>query len=360
MSELEEARRLLERAEQAAMSGNFASADQLLKDAARIQEKELGPGHPDLANTLTNLAIVAEKTGRVAEAETLYRRAATIATAALPLNHPMVIESRQNLEDFCRAHGIPIHVPPAVTPTRDRDHERAAAPKAPPEIPKAPLEIPKAPLEIPKPPPQAANPPVPPPAATSHLMAWLAAAVVFLLAVVLLLWRPWSSRETPTQMNAPEPKTEQPAESAPRPTTVPPNTSAAHRKEPKAADRDREPQVTGSKPAAAAVAISLATAQVCRGFSTSGGNWRCDPVGNSVSAGPMVLYTRVKSPRNTAVVHRWYQGNTLRQSVKLGIQGNATEGYRTYSRQTVSNGDWRVEVRSADGALLHEQRFVVR
>jgi len=60
------------------------------------------------------------------------------------------------------------------------------------------------------------------------------------------------------------------------------------------------------------------------------------------------------------VVHRWYQGNTLRQSVKLGIQGNPTEGYRTYSRQTVSDGEWRVEVRSTDGALLHEQRFAVR
>jgi len=46
--------------------------------------------------------------------------------------------------------------------------------------------------------------------------------------------------------------------------------------------------------------------------------------------------------------------------VRLGIHGNATEGYRTYSRQTVTNGDWRVEVRSVDGALLHEERFVVR
>lgn len=74
----------------------------------------------------------------------------------------------------------------------------------------------------------------------------------------------------------------------------------------------------------------------------------------------MVLYTRVKSPRDTAVVHRWYHGTTLRQSVKLGIRGNATEGYRTYSRQTVNDGDWRIEVRSVDGTLLHEQRFVVR
>ena len=74
----------------------------------------------------------------------------------------------------------------------------------------------------------------------------------------------------------------------------------------------------------------------------------------------MVFYTRVKSPRDTAVVHRWYRGDTLRQSVMLRIQANAAEGYRTYSRLSVDDGDWRLEVRSEDGNLLHEQRFAVR
>jgi hypothetical protein len=61
------------------------------------------------------------------------------------------------------------------------------------------------------------------------------------------------------------------------------------------------------------------------------------------------------------VVHRWYRGDTLRQSVKLTIRANATAGYRTYSRQTVDGGaDWRVEVRSANGDLLYERRFAVR
>jgi hypothetical protein len=80
-----------------------------------------------------------------------------------------------------------------------------------------------------------------------------------------------------------------------------------------------------------------------------------------VSPGPIVLYTRVRSPGDAVVVHRWYRGDALRQSVKLTIRANATEGYRTYSRQTVDGGaDWHVEVRSAEGALLHERRFVVR
>jgi hypothetical protein len=61
------------------------------------------------------------------------------------------------------------------------------------------------------------------------------------------------------------------------------------------------------------------------------------------------------------VVHRWYREKTLRQSAKLTIRANATDGYRTFSRLTVDGvGDWRVEVRGAGGDLLYEQRFAVR
>jgi hypothetical protein len=60
------------------------------------------------------------------------------------------------------------------------------------------------------------------------------------------------------------------------------------------------------------------------------------------------------------VVHRWYQGATLRQSVMLRIQANATEGYRTFSRLTLDEGDWRLEIRSVDGNLLYEHRLAVR
>jgi Protein of unknown function (DUF2914) len=49
--------------------------------------------------------------------------------------------------------------------------------------------------------------------------------------------------------------------------------------------------------------------------------------------------------------------------VQLRIQPNPRGGYRTYSRNTISSdraGDWRVELRSADGAVLHEEHFTVR
>ena len=106
---------MLEAAERAAIGGDLASAEELLRKAASLQESELGPLHPDLANTLNNLAVVTEKTGRPGDAEAFYRRASAIASASLPADHPMVAASRQNLEDFCRARGLPIEAPTLVT-----------------------------------------------------------------------------------------------------------------------------------------------------------------------------------------------------------------------------------------------------
>src|SRR6187551_1220936 len=103
-------RELVLAAEQAANAGDLASANDLLKEIARIQEADLGPVHPDLANTFNNLAVVAEQSGRIDEAEAFYRRAVSIASAALPPDDPMVAASRQNLEDFCRARGLPLPI----------------------------------------------------------------------------------------------------------------------------------------------------------------------------------------------------------------------------------------------------------
>lgn len=66
---------ILEAAEQAAAAGDIGAAGELLRQAVQLQETELGPHHPDLANTLNNLGVVCEKTGRLDEAERCYRRA---------------------------------------------------------------------------------------------------------------------------------------------------------------------------------------------------------------------------------------------------------------------------------------------
>jgi tetratricopeptide (TPR) repeat protein len=58
--------------------GQYAQAEPLFKRALAINEKALGPGHPNLATTLDNLADLYTKTGRKDEANRLFDRAARI------------------------------------------------------------------------------------------------------------------------------------------------------------------------------------------------------------------------------------------------------------------------------------------
>jgi hypothetical protein len=161
-----------------------------------------------------------------------------------------------------------------------------------------------------------------------------------------LMARPRSLRPESTTVPATEPTPAPAAEPArPAPDALVP------------IDRTPSPAPTVDR-APAPVAIALATVQLCQSFSRS--DWQCVPAGNSVAPGTIVLYTRLRSPRDGVIVHRWYRGDALRRSAQLRIGASAAEGYRTYSQQTVDPGDWRVEVRSADGDLLHEQRFAVR
>ena len=107
--------------------------------------------------------------------------------------------------------------------------------------------------------------------------------------------------------------------------------------------------------------VTMAEAQLCRRLSTS--DWRCDPVSSPVNLGSLFFYTRVRASSNTTVEHRWYREDRLRKSVQLRIQASPGSGYRTYSRHTLNAenaGNWRVELRTRDGFLLHEERFVVR
>ena len=104
---------------------------------------------------------------------------------------------------------------------------------------------------------------------------------------------------------------------------------------------------------------TVVTAQLCTALKA----WRCEAADSQVPAGPVFFYTQLKSATATTIEHRWYQGDRLRQAVQLRIQANPGAGYRTYSRNTISSeraGDWRVELRSADGTVLHEERFTVR
>jgi tetratricopeptide (TPR) repeat protein len=80
-----------------------AEAEPLLRRALAIQEKSLGPTHPETAVTLNNLANVLLATGRAAQAEPISRRALAALEAALGPTHMRIAISASNLGDILRA-----------------------------------------------------------------------------------------------------------------------------------------------------------------------------------------------------------------------------------------------------------------
>lgn len=348
MPEPREARSIIEQAEQAAAAGNYAAAENLLREAAALQEQTLGAQHPDLANTLNNLGIVCELTDNPIDAEHYFRRAHAIATATLAPDHPFVATSRKNLHDFCAARGRPVELPPS-----------------PPAV-AAWLEAPTPATPRREPSPLANTQDVTPPAPKRSLRP-LALGVLggtALLIVILMIARPW---DDPAEDSTPPPAAETaPARETPAPRPSPPPAEPIAQPRPTAAatqrTRGEADAVDDDAPTTterSAATPTVATAQLCTALT----NWRCETADSQVPPGPMFFYTQVKSATATTIEHRWYQGDRMHRAVHLRIEANPSAGYRTYSRNTISSeraGDWRVELRSADGTLLHEERFTVR
>lgn len=102
------------------------------------------------------------------------------------------------------------------------------------------------------------------------------------------------------------------------------------------------------------------TADLCASLETGGRVWRCAPVDTPATPGRLSFVTRIASPRGARLQHRWSREGDVRQSVRLSVAASPTEGYRTFSRQTVTPGAWSVAVLDADGVVLQELRFEVR
>ena len=348
MPEPHEARSIIESAEQAAAAGNYSSAEKLLREAAALQEQTLGPHHPDLANTLNNLGVVCEMADNPIDAEHYFRRAHTIATATLAPDHPFVVTSRKNLHDFCAARGRPAELgpsPPAVAAWLD-----APAPRAAPARESSPPAKQQEVTPIPR-------------KRSLRPLALGALSGVALLIVILTLAGRWGSGAEETK--SPPASATAAAGETPAPRPTPPPAEPIARQQPTAKPvqptRSEKDAASARPPTAARSAAmpTVVTAQLCTALRT----WRCTAADSQVRPGPVFFYTQVKSATATTIEHRWYQGDSLRHTAQLRIQANPGAGYRTYSRNTVSRergGDWRVELRSADGAVLHEERFTVR
>jgi hypothetical protein len=349
MPEPREARSIIESAEQAAAAGNYTSAEELLREAAALQEQTLGPDHPDLANTLNNLGVVCEMTDNPIDAEHYFRRAYTIATATLPPDHPFVATSRKNLHDFCAARGRPTELRPSSPHVAA--WLEAPAPRAAPAREVSPS--PKKPDAAPIPAKRSLRP-----------LAYAALSAVAVLIVILMMARPWGDRAEEAK-SAPAAAIAPARETAAFKPTPPPAEPAAGTQptETPIQPTESEPDAVSPRPAtplASAAMPTVVTAQLCTALSA----WRCEAADGQVRPGrPMFFYTQIKSATATTIEHRWYQGDRLRQAVQLRIQASPGVGYRTYSRITISNervGDWRVELRTSDGTVLHDERFTVR
>ncbi len=80
----------------------LSEAEPLFRRALEIREKQLGPDHPDVAESLNCLAILFQAQGNYANAETLYRRALEIDEKKLGLEHPYTKIVRKNLKSLQR------------------------------------------------------------------------------------------------------------------------------------------------------------------------------------------------------------------------------------------------------------------
>ncbi len=74
----------------------------LYKRSLAIREKALGPEHPNVAQSLNNLALLYDAQGKYAEAEPLYKRALAIYEKVLGPEHPHVAASLNNLAELYR------------------------------------------------------------------------------------------------------------------------------------------------------------------------------------------------------------------------------------------------------------------
>ena len=339
MVDAPELRSIVALAEQAANAGNYAEAEQFLRQAAVLLETQLGPRHPDLAKTLNNLGVVCETAGKAAEAEVCYRRAYAIATSALAPDDPFVITSGKNLRDFCETRGRPFELP-------------ASPPKATPRPEPPVVPTPRHSTAIAPPTPRSRGP---------IIGITIVGGLVLAAFVVFGMWSGSSepSDGPPEQAAQPTPPAASPAPAAtspdpPPPIAEPPIEPALPENAPvETTPRARPPQVDAS--------VTVAEVRLCRELSPA--DWRCVPATSPATPGPYFFYTRVASTRDTTVQHRWYYEGGLLRTVSLRVAANPGAGYRTYSRNTVGTertGNWRIELRSADGALLHEERFIVR
>ena len=365
---------MIEAAQEAVAAGDFPTAERLLRDAAALQEASLGSLHPELASTLNHLAFVCERTNNIADAERGYRRAHRIAVASLGPRHPFVATSVKNLVDFCAAHEIPIWTPAAARSDgaatefdaeAEFDVETEAAVEVEPDAAigvetetefdfeteaEFEAETESQATAV----PEEREEPVPVTGWPAPLTIALTALGVAAIAVVLFTMR---GRETTSSSGSPSPSPTTPALTTSTQPTVAveaaPDATPARVEPPEPRERIVTPQP-----------VSVLNAQLCSAIEKRGSpDWQCASANGNLQPGTYIFYTRLLTNVNTTVEHRWYRDDRVHQVMRLHVTANPSSGFRTFSSNTISAeraGNWKVELRDAEGTLLQEEQFVIR
>jgi hypothetical protein len=412
MEETLDVEALMKAAAQAARRNEAPEAAALLRRVLTLQEAALGPDHLELAPNLNNLALMLERQGDNVEAERCYRHAYDIVRRAAGPDDPLAKVARANLVEFLQATGkldplrddIEDEGPPPQLSAHDTSDD-PAPPRltfAPPATAPAPRADPRKPAPLAEAPqagaparaalaptpaaPRATTPapapvkPAPPPQPAPSQQAslpretrdarqggrtrlWVVAGVAAALVVAAWLFVGRTDRAPVTAaVEAPITPTAPSEASIAAPTRPDPPPPAPAPAAP-AAPEPAAPARSASLPRAAsgAVTVLAADASLCQRLTRNSGAWRCDPIAENGRTDAVYYYTRVKSPRDVVLRHRWsYEGKPV-QTVNLQVRANATEGFRTFSHQRVAGrpGRWDVALITSDGSVVDTRQFTV-
>ena len=84
-------------------AGEYERAIIVAQATLKVAEDNVGPNHPDVAESLNNLALLYKTQGNYAKAEPLYKRALSIREKAFGPNHPSVATLLNNLAELYKA-----------------------------------------------------------------------------------------------------------------------------------------------------------------------------------------------------------------------------------------------------------------
>lgn len=174
---------------------------------------------------------------------------------------------------------------------------------------------------------------------------------------------PAPSTASPTRENAaaesPMPSAASPGRGN-SPAAGPPATPAAPAQSPAASS---EVPAAPTPRSTTGGAVGVTDARLCSALTRTRNPWACTAVTSPMAGGAVYYYTRVRATRDVTIRHRWTLDGRVVQDVRLRIRANPSEGFRTFSRQTVSGlgaGAWVTTLIGPDGETLDEQRFEVR